>query len=89
MAAALSGAMRVGPARRRVAELTVPPALAFLAGHALYWAAAARNGYDYFLVSTHARWDSGQYLNIARRGYTLMRCVPRPPRPFTPGWCGK
>jgi hypothetical protein len=78
--------MNLGPGRRRVVALLGPPALA---GHALYWAAAARNGFDYFLVRTHARWDSGHYLNIARHGYTLQHCVPGPTIPFTPAdWCG-
>lgn len=81
--------MKVGPGRRQAAALVVPPVLAWLAGHALYWAAAAHNGFDYFLVRTHARWDSGNYLNIARHGYTLLRCVPKPTSPFTAAdWCG-
>jgi hypothetical protein len=63
--------------------------LAWLAGNALYWAAADRQGFDYLLVRTHARWDSGNYLNIATHGYTLAHCVPRPTSPFTSGdWCG-
>ena len=81
--------MNVGPGRRQAAALVVPPVLAWLAGHALYWAAAAHNGFNYFLVRTHARWDSGNYLNIARHGYTLLRCVPKPTSPFTAAdWCG-
>src|SRR6266540_3894625 len=81
--------MKVGPGRRQAAALVVPPVLAWLAGHALYWAAAAHNGFDHFLVRTHARWDSGNYLNIARHGYTLLRCVPKPTSPFTAAdWCG-
>jgi len=71
--------MKVGTGRRQAPALVVPPVLAWLAGHALYWAAAADNGFDYFLVRTHARWDSGNYLNIARHGYTLLRCVPNRP----------
>ena len=67
------------------AGLLVPPVLAWLAANVLYWAAADRQGFDYLLVRTHARWDSGNYLNIARHGYTLAHCVPRPtsrsPRP--------
>lgn len=73
----------------RAATLLVPPVLAWLAANALYWAAADRQGFDYLLVRTHARWDSGNYLNIARHGYTLAHCVPRPTSPFTSAdWCG-
>jgi hypothetical protein len=43
-------------------RLAAPPVLAWLAANALYWTAADRAGYDYFLVRTHARWDSGNYL---------------------------
>ena len=46
-----------------VAALAVPPVLAWLAGHAIYWAVAAHDGFDYMLVRTHARWDSGNYLS--------------------------
>jgi hypothetical protein len=78
-----------GSRRRRAATLLAPPALAWLGANALYWAAADRAGFDYLLVRTHARWDSGNYLNIARHGYTLAHCVPRPTSPFTGGdWCG-
>ena len=57
--------------------------LAWLAANVLYWAAADRAGFDFLLVRTHARWDSGNYLNIARHGYTLARCPPSggPSRP--------
>jgi hypothetical protein len=72
-----------------MAALLLPPALAWLAAQAFYWAAADHGGFDYFLVRTHARWDSGHYLNIARHGYTLYHCVPGPTIPFTPAdWCG-
>jgi hypothetical protein len=73
----------------RAATLLVPAVLAWLAANTLYWAAADRQGFDYLLVRTHARWDSGNYLNIARHGYTLAHCVPRPASPFTSvDWCG-
>jgi hypothetical protein len=73
----------------RAATLLVPPVLAWLGANALFWAAADRQGFDYLLVRTHARWDSGNYLNIARHGYTLAHCVPRPISPFTSvEWCG-
>jgi hypothetical protein len=75
--------------RRRVVAQAVPPALAWLVAHGLYWTAADRDGFDYLLASTHARWDSGQYLNIARHGYVLQHCLPKPGSPFTPAdWCG-
>jgi hypothetical protein len=75
--------------RRRAATLLAPPMLAWLGANALYWAAADRAGFDWFLVRTHARWDSGNYLSIARHGYTLAHCVPRATSPFTTGeWCG-
>jgi hypothetical protein len=81
--------MRRGPRSRRAVALAVPPLLAWLAAHALYWAAADHLGVDYLLVKTHARWDSGQYLNIARHGYVLRHCVPGPRSPFTAAdWCG-
>lgn len=38
----------------RAATLLVPSLLAWLAGNALYWAAADRQGFDYLLVRTHA-----------------------------------
>jgi hypothetical protein len=46
-------------------------------------------GFNYLLVRTHARWDSGNYAAIAREGYTLFRCVPGPKSPFSAAdWCG-
>ena len=73
----------------RVATLVVPPLAAWLGANALYWAAADRGGFDYLLVRTHARWDSGNYLHIAGHGYTLAHCVPRAGSPFGPAdWCG-
>jgi hypothetical protein len=38
-------------------------------------AAADRAGFDWFLVRTHARWDSGNYLSITGHGYTLAHCL--------------
>jgi hypothetical protein len=73
----------------RASAWLVPPLLAWLAANAFYWAAADRAGFDWFLVRTHARWDSGNYLNIARHGYTLAHCLPRAGSPFTAAdWCG-
>ena len=70
-------------------RLAAPPVLAWLAANALYWAAADRAGYDFFLVRTHARWDSGNYLKIAGHGYSLAHCVPKVGNPFTAAdWCG-
>ena len=70
-------------------RLAVPPVLAWLAANALYWAAADGAGYDFFLVRTHARWDSGNYLKIAGHGYSLAHCVPKVGNPFTAAdWCG-
>ena len=77
------------PRWARAATSLIPPVVAWLAANVLYWAAADRGGYDYLLVRTHARWDSGSYLNIARRGYALTHCAPTATSPFTTAdWCG-
>ena len=77
------------PRWARAATSLIPPVVAWLAANVLYWAAADRGGYDYLLVRTHARWDSGNYLNIARRGYALTHCAPTATSPFTTAdWCG-
>ena len=70
-------AARADPAagRRASARLAAPPMLAWLAANAFYWAAADRAGFDWFLVRTHARWDSGNYLSVTRHGYTLAHCL--------------
>jgi len=76
------------PRWARAATSLIPPVMAWLAANVLYWA-ADRGGYDYLLVRTHARWDSGNYLNIARRGYALTHCAPTATSPFTTAdWCG-
>jgi hypothetical protein len=41
-------------------------------------------GYAPFSPSTWSRWDSGLYLDIARHGYTLLRCD----APNGSQWCG-
>ena len=71
----------------RVATWLLPPGAAYLGAQVLYWAAADRSGLDYLLVATHARWDSGIYVAIARRGYWLARCRPGPVNPAA-HWCG-
>jgi hypothetical protein len=64
----------------------VPPAVAIWSGTP--YTAAARNGVDYLLVRTHARWDSGNYQNISRHGYQLLHCIPKPASPFAAAdWC--
>jgi hypothetical protein len=48
-------------------------------------ASAAVFGYAPFDSGTWSRWDSGLYLEIAEKGYTLFPCQP----PFDQGtWCG-
>jgi hypothetical protein len=41
-----------------------------------YWLSATRNGWDYLSPATHIRWDSNQYLRIARQGYFAQPCGP-------------
>jgi hypothetical protein len=57
----------------------VPPLVAWLGGNLFYWLSAARNGWDYLSLATHGRWDSGQYLRIARVGYVAQPCGPKFP----------
>ncbi|MDQ6822229.1 MAG: hypothetical protein M3076_18120 [Actinomycetota bacterium] len=51
---------------------------------------AAANGFDPLRASTWARWDSGLYLSIARRGYDLFPCAPKliGGHLATHRWCG-
>jgi len=68
-----------------------PPLAAFVLATALLWAVAARTGYPPRQAKTWARWDSGQYISIATRGYYTVKCAPRnlPPHPPPgPQLCG-
>ncbi len=53
-------------------------------------AVTTANGFDPFLSRTWARWDSGLYLSIARRGYDLFPCAPKMigGHLATHRWCG-
>lgn len=61
------------PARRpgwhRFGAATVPPLIALLAGWALLAIRSKQHGTALFNASTWARWDSGQYVRLARIGY--------------------
>ena len=66
--------------------------VAVLAGTLLLWltmmSLAARSvGWAPFLTPTWGRWDTGQYLSIARNGYILERCVGVANR-GPEDWCG-
>jgi len=69
--------------------LLVPPFLAVVYAHILLFIAAIRSGFsgDFFNAHLWVRWDSGQYLQIAQRGYTFFLCQPNQPYPFE-SWCG-
>jgi len=56
-----------------------PPLVTWLGSNLFYWLSAARNGWNYFSVATHLRWDSGHYLNIASIGYFARPCGPNFP----------
>ena len=64
----------------------LPPLAAFLLVRALLAAAAVHAGYRPFDAASWKRWDSGQYLSIALRGYDLVECARIGYAPS--GWCG-
>jgi hypothetical protein len=66
-------------------KLLVPLA-AFLAARVLFAVAAKEAGYAPFAPVLWQRWDSGQYLSIARQGYDLVECSRIGYAPN--GWCG-
>jgi hypothetical protein len=80
--------------RRRVLDATrllLPPLVAFVLATALLWVVAARTGYPPREATTWARWDSGQYVSIATRGYYTVECTSRmvpPDAPPGPQLCG-
>jgi hypothetical protein len=79
------------PAARRLAGWLLPPLLAFLLAHAVMMAAAYAIGTgtaQYLNPSLHVRWDSGQYLNIAKSGYTFAHCNPHRVAFKATDWCG-
>ena len=57
------------PRWQRFGAATVPPLIALLAGWALLAIRSRQHGTALFNASTWARWDSGQYLRLARIGY--------------------
>lgn len=68
----------------------VPPLVAYLFGHVIFWVAAARDGFDYLSAASHYRYDSVHYSSIANSGYELFRCADRPDlAAWGPdAWCG-
>ena len=68
--------------------LLVPPLLGLIFAVALLFAAAISNGStgDFFRPSHWGRFDSGLYLGIAAKGYSLVHCTgpAYPPN----SWCG-
>jgi hypothetical protein len=80
--------------RRRAWDATrllFPPLVAFVLATALLWVVAARTGYPPRQATTWARWDSGQYVSIAVRGYYTVECTSRmvpPDAPPGPHLCG-
>jgi hypothetical protein len=64
----------------------LPPLAAFLAVRALLSVAAAHAHFRPFDAGAWKRWDSGQYLSIARRGYDLVECSRI--GFAASGWCG-
>jgi hypothetical protein len=64
-----------------------PPLAAFLLANLLWWGVAGTHGNDAFDPYTWRGGDSGQYLQIAHHGSTLMPCPKS--RGWPPGsWCG-
>jgi hypothetical protein len=57
------------PRRRRYGEALVPPLVALLAAWATIAVRALPHWSRIFTPSRYARWDTGQYLHIARSGY--------------------
>jgi len=68
------------------ARALAPPLLAFLAARALLVVAALTAKFAPLDPSSYQRWDSDQYLSIARRGYYLIECARTGYLPY--GWCG-
>lgn len=56
------------------------PLIVFAVSLAMLWLIAYADGFHPWLAGTWARWDSAQYLDIAKHGYELHRC--------SSGWCG-
>jgi hypothetical protein len=74
------------------AKALVPPALAFLFGRLVLFAAGMRafrgsERAERWSLDAWVRWDSQHYLDIARDGYQLFRCAGRPGYPAE-AWCG-
>jgi len=68
-----------------VVRAALPPVLAWLGALGLLWLVAALAGFSPWHAGTWARWDSGLYEDIARHGYTLVRC---PTEGGAGNWCG-
>jgi Gpi18-like mannosyltransferase len=66
----------------------LPPLAAWLAAAALLCGAASATGHSPIEASTWARFDSGHYESIARRGYDLHRCRPGEGPSARAHWCG-
>jgi len=68
-----------------VARLVWLPVAAWLLATSAVFATCALSGRSPFRTAPWVRWDSFQYLDISRRGYTLVGCV-RPSGLLA--WCG-
>jgi predicted membrane-bound dolichyl-phosphate-mannose-protein mannosyltransferase len=76
---------------RAVAALLLPPLGVFLAMRLALWVVASRAGFDAWdATNAWQRWDSGQYLSIADRGYYVVSCAGTEgyPEVGAPEWCG-
>jgi hypothetical protein len=63
----------------------LPPLVAWLGALGLLLLVAALSGFSPWHAGTWARWDSALYEDIARHGYTLVRC---PTDADPDAWCG-
>ena len=80
MKAELEEKLRGGVAARTglaiaLARAVLIPVLVFIAVRLLFTAAAASVGFDGWRASSWRRWDSGHYLDIARKGYEYFSCA--------------
>jgi len=69
-----------------LARELIPPLVAYLAARALLFVAALTANVAPLAAASYARWDSYQYLSIARHGYYLTECARTGYLPY--GWCG-
>jgi hypothetical protein len=72
-------------ARRSQVVAVVAPLAAWACALGSLWLVASLAGFSPFEPATWARWDSAHYEDIARHGYTLVRC---PTAEQPDAWCG-